>query len=158
MSQDLILSRLQALEDIRAIEQVVYGYAYHIDSGEADAWMDLFTDPWILDIQMLRPDGGRDDHASIRGYDALKAHITNFKFTNAQSNVISQPVVQLDGDRASSVAYAMVIRERDGGPQIFSYGRYYDDLTRCADGKWRIARRVLVMGTFSRSTRPRLKQ
>lgn len=59
---------------------------------------------------------------------------------NGECNVVTNPVIELDGDRAHATSFGLVLRPGpDGVPAIRIIGYYVDDLVRAADGRWLFA-------------------
>ena len=60
-------------------------------------------------------------------------------------HLVADPIVSVDTDdrdRATAACYLLLVVAGPGGlPAIASFGRYRDELRRCADGQWRIAYR-----------------
>jgi hypothetical protein len=56
-------------------------------------------------------------------------------------HLITNPIVRLDGDRATSEVLWTVIRPgRDGALEVAMFGRHHDELVR-ERGRWRFLRR-----------------
>jgi hypothetical protein len=56
--------------------------------------------------------------------------------------LVFEPLIDIDGDVADVRSYLAVVRDDDGTPVLWVFGRYRDTLVRCADGKWRFRERV----------------
>jgi hypothetical protein len=52
-----------------------------------------------------------------------------------------EPRIDLAGDRATADSYFARLAAASEGPQLASFGRYRDVLTRCPDGRWRFGER-----------------
>jgi uncharacterized protein (TIGR02246 family) len=126
--------RLQRLEDRDAIHQLFVDYGRYLDSGNIDAYADLFTEDGEV---MLGPMGRTQGRENIR---ALMAKVLDGR-VGAAYHVISSPAVVLDGDEATSeVMWTVLQRDAEGKPKLTSTGRHVDRLRR-VDGAWRIAER-----------------
>lgn len=56
-------------------------------------------------------------------------------------HLLFQPLIRLDGDRATVESGFARLDEGEDGPIVRSFGRYADVLVRCDDGRWRFAER-----------------
>jgi uncharacterized protein (TIGR02246 family) len=126
--------RLQRLEDRDAIHQLFIDYGHHLDAGNVDAYADLFAEDGEV---LLGPMGRTQGRENIR---ALMASILEGR-VGSSYHVISSPVVQLNGDEATSeVQWTVIQRDSEGKPKLTSTGRHVDRLVR-VDGQWKIAQR-----------------
>jgi len=127
-------ARLRRLEDLEEIRQLFVDYGRHLDRGDLDAYVELFTD----DGELLLGPLGR-----ARGHEQIREVMTRSTKTSAGSSwhLITSPVISLEGDRASSeVMWTVVVRGEDGRPTVPMLGRHRDILVR-RDGRWRFLRR-----------------
>ena len=127
-------------DDVRAIERVLYTYAWMVDYRE-----------WELMDSVFAP-GGTIDYTSTGGrkgpyrptlewlHRALEPWPINL-------HLITNVMVDVDGDHARSRCYfqaPMGRRRADGSQEVITNaGHYLDELVRTADG-WRIQQRVCV--------------
>ena len=131
--QDL-LRRLQRLEDLEAIRQLFVDYGRHLDRGDLDAYVELFAEDGEVLLGPLGRARGRDE---IR---ALMARATASSAGNSW-HLITNPVIDLDGDRATSdVMWTVIVPGEDGRPVVSMMGRHRDVLAR-RDGRWLFQRR-----------------
>jgi uncharacterized protein (TIGR02246 family) len=126
-----IEARLQRLEDLAEIHQLFIDYGVYLDAGDFDRYAELFaTDGEVK----LGPMG------KAQGRDAIKALMSKALAgaTGNSFHIISSPVVQLDGDRATSrVMWSVIERTQDGNAKLTIVGSHHDELVR-EDGRWRI--------------------
>jgi 3-phenylpropionate/cinnamic acid dioxygenase small subunit len=150
LTEESHLERLQRLEDKQAITEVLYAYAHHIDHGEREAWLDLFTETAIYRASVRRETGPElDDVVHVSGRDGLRQFIANFRpGGSTQSNFISQPLIRLAEDQAEAATYFNLMVARGGARETSSYGRYHDKLVRCTDGHWRIQERHSILASW----------
>ena len=140
--------RIGRLEDIQAITEVLYRYAHHIDRGELDDFLEIFTPDLRYRVRMRNLEGGFDDKADFTGRDALRQFAQMVYQSiwgpgkSGQVNVITQPLITWNGDTATALTYHTLVKGSTEGREVTSYGRYRDELRRCEDGKWRIASRI----------------
>jgi hypothetical protein len=175
-------ARLAALDDERLIRDVLYQYCHALDYGDEGAWLDCFTEDaswyWTVRDELIQdaiasqgfgtvPIGTlQRDHAelsappgSVVGRQALAGMVA--KHTRAperwHKHCVLDTRIWLRGDAAGADSYFIRV---DGytttsSSYIRAFGRYLDDLVRCADGRWRISsRRCEVEAHFDESMLP----
>jgi uncharacterized protein (TIGR02246 family) len=131
---DSIDRRLRRLEDLEDIRQLFVDYGHHLDAGDVQAYAALFADEGEL---LLGPIG------RAKGRDAIVELMTKVRARAAgpSFHLITNPIVRLDGDRATSEVLWTVIRpDGNGRLQVAMFGRHHDDLVR-ERGRWRFLRR-----------------
>jgi len=127
-------ARIRRLEDRDAIHQIFVDYGHCLDFGDFDAYAKLFAEDGEV---MLGPLG------RARGRDAIRALMEKVLAGGVGSSyhIISNPIVKLDGDTATSeVTWAVVARDEKGLPTLTMLGRHLDRLVR-EEGSWKIAER-----------------
>lgn len=153
--------RLRRLEDHQAILDTLTRYAWKIDHGQDEEWLDCFTEDGSLDIRyrqggsLVRPVEGRVHATGVRhtGRDQLAA----FKAVHTKSpdrwhkHIIADPVIEIDGDDATAGCYLLRVDETDGALHIRTFGQYRDNLVRGEDGRWRFAERVVHIEAIDRA-------
>jgi uncharacterized protein (TIGR02246 family) len=131
-------ARLQRLEDLQAISQLLVDYGELLDLRDLDGFAAL----WADDAEFVMSTG-RTAHGRQAIRDMLAAVMQNSP--NAAMHLETNPRIQLDGDRATStIMYAVGVTQPDGLARITMIGHHHDELTRTADG-WRIQRRHNVV-------------
>ena len=131
---DDVLARLTVLEDKEAIRQLFVDYGFSLDHGDFDAYGRLFAD----DGEVLLGPIGR-----ATGPEAITALMTKTLAGRAGSSyhVIGNPVIHLDGDRATTdVTWVVVTRTETGAPAVTMLGRHRDIVVR-QRGEWKFQRR-----------------
>ena len=129
-----IEQRLRRLEDLQAIHQLFIDYGHHLDSGNFSSYAALFAEDGEV---MLGPMGRAKGRAEI---EALMTKTLQGR-TGESFHLITSPVVQLDGDRASSeVMWTVLARGDEGRPVVTMLGRHKDELVR-ENGSWKFLRR-----------------
>lgn len=140
--------RISRLEDTQAITEVLYRYAHHIDRGEIDDFLEIFVPDLRYRVRMRNLEGGFDDRVDFTGRARLRQFAEMVYQSiwgpsrSGQVNVITQPLITLNDDKATALTYHTLVKGDTKGREVTSYGRYRDELMRCADGKWRIASRI----------------
>jgi uncharacterized protein (TIGR02246 family) len=122
-------------EDEDQIRRTLSEYSQRCDDGRFEEWADLFTDDarFVLSGQVTE---GRD---SIRTMMAAM-----MPPDRRGQHVISNSLVDLDGDSATASTDYLFVRPTSEGPTIVAAGRYRDRLVR--DGnRWRFRERAITM-------------
>jgi len=128
----------QQLADRHAIEDVLIRYATALDSRDWSLLASCFTENGVTDYQELGGVNAGPDAIIATCHGALSG-------LDASQHLISNMVVELDGDRARAACYFQaqhVYAGADGGDNFLVGGTYRDRLIRTADG-WRIEHRTL---------------
>jgi hypothetical protein len=125
-------------DDLEAIRRLLAIYGQLIDSKRMTEWGDLFEEDAVFRVW----------GQTYSGRDEIVREIGAMQPDRPGKHVVLQPVIDLLGsDRARSWTDLCGLGSGDAGISIVTIGRYHDDLVRSgADGRWRIGRRVLVMG------------
>lgn len=132
-----IEARLQRVEDELAIRRILADYAAFLDGRDYARYAALFT----ADGEWSNAAASHKGQAAIR--TMLEGALGPAGAPNrANYHLISNPRIDLDGDRATATSrYLFVMRGPDGRPVPSLAGVYHDDLVR-QDGTWKIRRRV----------------
>jgi len=132
-----IAARLQRVEDQLAIDRVLIDYAAFLDGRDYASYAALFAP----DGEWVNEGGTHKGRAAIR--QMLESTMGPAGTPNrANYHIITNPRVDLDGDRATATSrYLFVMRGPDGQPTPSLAGIYHDELVRL-DGVWKIKRRV----------------
>ncbi|HLW95208.1 MAG TPA: nuclear transport factor 2 family protein [Solirubrobacteraceae bacterium] len=132
-----LIARLQRLEDLAEIERLFYEYRRHLDARDMHAYSRLFcTDgEWT----------GRT--GSAVGPDGIQAMLEANLSPNPAPpgatswHIVSNPLIDLDGDSATASTTWSLIRRADGDePKVVLLG-HYDDVLAREDGRWKFKRR-----------------
>lgn len=137
---DELLARLSALEAERDVLRNLYRYGHTIDVGDADGWVDCFTEDGIFQASSPRPEY---PPFRVQGRPALREFIDQHTRPPGlwHKHLLIEPLIDVDGDRASVRAYFVVVVEHNGRPTVRVFGHYEDDLRLEDDGRWRFADR-----------------
>src|SRR5580704_6935540 len=131
-------ARLQRLEDLQAITQLLIDYGEFLDLRDLDAFEQL----WAEDAEFLMSSG-----RSARGQGAIREMLAEVMELNANHamHMETNPRIVLDGDTASStVMFAVAFTQDDGKARVTMLGHHHDELVRTADG-WKIRHRRNVV-------------
>jgi hypothetical protein len=131
---DDLAARLQRLEDLEAIRQLFVDYGYYLDHGLFEEYGTLFAEEGEV---LLGPIGRAKGPAAIT---ALMTKTLGGRQGNS-FHVICNPVIHLDGDRATTdVTWLVVTRTETGGASASMLGRHKDTVVR-EGGRWKFLRR-----------------
>lgn len=127
------------ISDKLEIVDVLYRYATALDSRDRELLSEVFVEEGLFEIG-----AGVGD---FKGVDAIADVVLEFLGgLESSQHIISNPVVRLDGDRASSTCYLHAQHympdQRTGGNTLEVGGTYHDELVRTSAG-WRIEHRRL---------------
>jgi len=150
-------------EDRLDIQDLLHGYAWALDTGDADRFTALFSVDAVLVWDAFEEPEEWKGHADIR---AFLEDLRDLPSTAGRQHHVSNVTVEGEGDRARATAYvAVMVRAEDGPSPVTVLGWYDDEFVRCPDG-WKIARhtikdwtgpvlRRLAGQTGARTARPR---
>lgn len=131
------LSGVDRLVQEQAILRTMHEYGHALDYGDEQLIADVFCEDGVFDVRMtdgspVHIERGRQEMVEYaRGYPKPPEVHTK--------HLLHSPVITVDGDRATAVAYFSALRERDGVPYLMAFGRYRDELVR--ESRWRIKHR-----------------
>lgn len=127
--------RVQRLEDLAAITQVIAAYGPAVDSGSSDLAAALFTPDGVYDVPPLR----------LEGTEALRAMVAGphhqVLLDRGCAHLQGQPVITLQGDTAVAVNHSIVLLHDDQGFQVWRVAANRWTLSRTSDG-WRVSLRT----------------
>jgi 3-phenylpropionate/cinnamic acid dioxygenase small subunit len=128
-----------ALTDRFAIVDLLHRYATGLDTRDWDKLASVFTHDGVADYGALG--GVNEGPAAI-----VKLCSGALEGLDASQHIISNEVIEVDGDRARARCYFKaqhVFRGAEGGDNFLVGGTYEDEIVRTAEG-WRIERRTLT--------------
>ncbi len=145
---DELLARVAALEAERDVLRNMYRYGHTIDLGDEDGWVDCFTEDGVFAARSDRPQYPPfrvEGRAGIR--DFIEHHTRPPGLWH--KHLLIEPLIEVDGDRATARSYFVVLVEHDGRPTVRVFGRYDDLLRREADDRWRFAERLATIDSVT---------
>jgi ketosteroid isomerase-like protein len=139
----------QDLVDKLAIRELLERYMRYNDDRAADRIADLFDEHAIFQVVGQLVVGREAIRAFFRGdAESDPAHWTEpgqLLKQPASLHLCSNPVIDIDGDTATSELDFHVVRRNEQGRAVSQLvGRYRDRLRRLDDGRWVITARVGV--------------
>jgi len=122
--------------DFVAITRKLYEYALGIDTRDWDLYRSIFCDEITADFRSY--DGGT--HATLAADDWVAGLKVQFAGLDATQHVMSNPVVDIDGDTARCRMYmkAEHFLQNSSGSPDFAIGGYYDDRLIRSEAGWLI--------------------
>ncbi|MFB6169571.1 MAG: nuclear transport factor 2 family protein [Haloarculaceae archaeon] len=125
-------------EDVAAIQRLKHEYCYAIDGGDYEEWASLFTE----DGRFVRDNGD-----TFEGHDELYGFASE-GFDEAfdhSAHVVTNPVIDVDGDEATGNWYLLLFYENADGGAGWTQAMY-DDEYRKVDGEWKVAASQVTYG------------
>ncbi|MEO0033545.1 MAG: hypothetical protein RIS94_3303 [Pseudomonadota bacterium] len=130
------------LEDRTAIRELMDTHAHGVMTKDADLWGSIWADDaqWELpDYPDLGVFTGKD--VIVSGWVESMKHYGLDNCTKPMIYFMQPGSIEVEGDRASAVAYTIEIYDDPAtGNRIRTTGRYEDELRRI-DGAWKFTRR-----------------
>lgn len=133
--------RMQTLEDVVAITQLVSQYGPSVDSGTHEETAQIWTEDGVFAVVGGERTFTMSGRPEIAGMVSGPGHQSLIH--NGCAHVLTTPHVELDGDEAVGRSYAMNIRW-DGEADRFWVARVSANrwrLTRTAQG-WKVVERI----------------
>jgi hypothetical protein len=136
--------RVQELEDTLAVMRLVNTWGPAVDTGSSQEAADLWDEGGLLESDLSRLEGPAAVRAMVEseGQQAL--------IERGCAHVQSAPVITVDGDRATAIAYSQVFLHSDDGYDVWRVSANRWECRRTPDG-WRLTRRVnrVIDGSFA---------
>ena len=133
MSEKSLETIVRDLADREAIRDLVSRYAHCVWQDDIETMIELFTDDGVMDPEIRAP---------IKGRAALLESFKDMLDAGDFQPFVHNHVIDLDGDRASGVAYIDLRYTADGKSMIGS-GFYTDEYVR-EDDQWKFKSRRLT--------------
>ncbi|MEE9278923.1 MAG: nuclear transport factor 2 family protein [Myxococcota bacterium] len=131
------------IEDIVEIEQLLSRYCHAVDRGTVSDIMDVFHRDAVL-LPRYQSEESFKGKEAVRGwYESYDK--TARDRTRSLRHTISTPLIQVDGNSATSVCYLDADGiDSDSGRAFQVLGRYEDKLIK-EEGRWWIAERAIIV-------------
>jgi hypothetical protein len=146
-----VLERLQHLEDKAAIYTVLERFFEYQETGNRDAYANLFAPNGELILRVGHQKGGPEGiRGNRRSGDSNARDETP---TEPNRHILSNVRIELDGDKATAVSrWTLLVPSSDGTilppglpPRVYRVagtGQYCDKLVR-HDGEWKLLQRII---------------
>ncbi|MCP5321467.1 MAG: nuclear transport factor 2 family protein [Pseudomonadales bacterium] len=129
-------TQLTELQDREAIRNLIASYGPLADCGDADRVAGLWQDDGVYEVGGF---GASQGHAAIA---ALIDGATHRQLMRDGCAHLLGPVhIHIEGGRAVAVGHSCVLRHRDGGFEAYRVSANRWELTKDADGTWRVSKR-----------------
>jgi hypothetical protein len=127
--------RVQLLEDHLAVLRLINSWGPAVDTGRSHAAGALFAEEGVLESDMSHLEGPAAVVAMVEseGQQAL--------IRQGCAHVPTAPIVTVDGDRATAIAYSQVYLHTEQGHEVWRVSANRWEFRRTAEG-WRVTRRV----------------
>ncbi len=137
-----ITAEEQVLLDKVAIADLLNRYYEGFGTDDAAAFNDFYTDDAVFDVNGIVANGKAEIEGIYAGLDEDTEAPTN---VGTFHMVVSNPVIDVDGDTATAKVLWTGIQNKDisAPPAFVEQGREYDQLVK-QGGKWLIKHRVVV--------------
>jgi len=124
------------MDDRAEICETKYRYAYGIDGKDWELYRSIFEDEITLDFSSFNGQPG----ATMSADAWVKSCRALFDGLDATQHQMSNPLVEVDGDRARCRMYVQAEHHllNDQGDDTYTLGGMYDDRLVRARGGWRI--------------------
>jgi ketosteroid isomerase-like protein len=136
-----LAERVERLEDVRRIRQLIDLNWFLADAGPAEAFVELYTEDCVINLgRLVTPEHDTivEGHAGVRARYTDHAHS---QWEGRSHHVSAGPeAILVDGDAARALTYAVTTMLIDGEPKIILVGFNVWRLRRAA-GRWRISHR-----------------
>jgi hypothetical protein len=150
-------SRVQRIEDERAIAETLALYGHYADVGDHERFVDLFTPDATIELVGGTPSGAHGDNPSWVGHEHIREYMDDptmhMKIEGRCMHLAALNLrIELSGDEAAAHSYSLVLLRDSGETSIYGAGFTEWTLVR-QEGRWRISRRVrTAIGTPQRSS------
>ncbi len=131
-----LAARIALLEDREAIRELIARYGPLADAGDCAGAAALWTDDGVYEVGGFGSYTGR---AAIQALLEGESH--QGLIHGGAAHVLSPPVIDLDGDRATARTYSVVFRKSGDNWEAHRASANMWHLVRVA-GEWKVARRV----------------
>ncbi len=140
MTHEELVAKIQKLDDIETIKQLMNNYTYWLDYGEFDRALDCFSDTAKLDV--WERGGPKEGHVPFEikcnGKEEIKSFysaVVHKREKFSASHLLLNPVVTVDGDNAVGIFYLLEPTAIERA--VWGHGRYDLEFVR-VNGCWKI--------------------
>jgi uncharacterized protein (TIGR02246 family) len=130
---------IPSADDHLAIGDLFARYMWALDAGDVEALVSCFTEDGSLESPAVGVYSGRDNiRAFAQRFAQFRARGTQLR------HVISNLLVETDGDRGFAKCYLVVFLVRNGASRLLGPGQYECRLRR-VEGRWLFEHRLVTM-------------
>ena len=135
-----LAARVQAVEDILAIHQLLMDYRRCIDARDFKAYAALFAADGVWTGSLGTATGPQEIEA------LLEREVDVFEDDSSREyHLVANPEITVDGDVGSAEStFCLITRGPGDSPSVTLVGRYRDTLVRAEDG-WKFRRRETLL-------------
>ena len=129
-----------SVEEREEVRELWARYAYALDHGDIDGWLNCFTEDGVMESARL---GRFEGHVGLRKF---AGGIPETRSGAQIRHLCTNQIMDLDGDQGTGSCYFMYFDCKNQNIQQVTVGEYRDVLKR-VDGRWKIKhRRVELYG------------
>jgi len=134
------------------IHELTARYAWSLDTGDEDAFVDCFCHDGELVWDAFETEGRWRGAAALRGFIG---YFRQRPESAGRQHHVSNLIVTPTTEGATAKCYVAVMLRAEPGPHLLNVMGYYEDVLRREDGRWRFATRHIrdwsgpVLGRFA---------
>jgi 3-phenylpropionate/cinnamic acid dioxygenase small subunit len=127
-------------EDRREIQDVIHRYAWALDTGDVERFVDCFHPDGVLIWDAFEtPDRYEGAEALCRFATILR----DLPTSAGRQHMVGNTLIEGEGDEARASSYVVVFSRQGEGPHLVGVMGWYEDVFRRSDLGWRIRERVI---------------
>jgi uncharacterized protein (TIGR02246 family) len=136
------------VRDRAGIEDLQTRYEVALDAGDARTYAECFTEDGVLESSANVARGRKAIREALPALEQPGPQAVAGRLPPRSHHVITNTVIKIDGDVASSSAYWMELVGNSAGqrPQVAAYGHYDDQLVR-RNGRWLLSKHKIIEDT-----------
>ena len=127
-------------EDRREIQDVIYRYAWALDTGDVERFVECFCPDGVLVWDAFEtPD-------RYAGTDALRRFATvlrDLPSSAGRQHFVGNTLIEGGDDEARASSYVVVFKREGEGPHLVGVMGWYEDVLHRSERGWRIRERVI---------------
>lgn len=128
------------LRDRLAIHDLIARYAWALDTGDVEGFVDCFTPDAVVIEEVFEEPDRWAGHASLR---RLAEHYRSVPDFPGRQHHVSQVLVEGAASEARARSFTFVTECRGEPPYILRFAGYYEDRAVKTSGRWRFAERII---------------
>lgn len=129
-----------SVEDELAIRNIVARYAWALDTGDVEGFVNCFCRDGALVWDAFERPARWEGHEALRHF---ATYIRDLPSSAGRQHHVTNTVIDGFEEGARSRSYAAVALREGDGPHKLQVMGYYEDVFRREDSEWRIAVRVI---------------